>query len=39
VFFTRGISLTLFIITLACLAYPALRSLRRQPTVLPEVAE
>ena len=39
VFFTRGISLTLFIITLACLAYPALRSLRRQPTSLPEVAE
>jgi putative tricarboxylic transport membrane protein len=39
VFFTRGISLTLFIITLACLAYPALRSLRRQSTGLPEVAE
>ena len=38
IFFTRGISLGLILITLACLAYPALRGLRGRPG-LPEVAE
>jgi putative tricarboxylic transport membrane protein len=38
IFFTRGISLSLFVITLACLAYPALHNLRRRSS-LPGVAE
>lgn len=31
IFFTRGLSLALFILTIACLAIPALRALRRRP--------
>ena len=33
IFFTRGISLALFVITLACLAYPAMSAMRRKPSV------
>jgi len=39
IFFSRGISLTLFVIMLACLAYPALRAARRNPKRLPEAVK